>query len=127
MVIRCITSFYHLIRIYHGNIAIKNGQAKVFDYILSEKRENNLYLIFNIYKTDCVDNFKENFTFTDCLNSNETFKCDNGHCYNLTIFNDQTSNCNASEEASIGYWNPTFPSQDYWKFVNFQKFIDTFF
>jgi hypothetical protein len=96
LVIRCITSFYHLIRIYHGNIAIKNGQAKVFDYILSEKREINLYLIFNLYKTDCVDNFKENFTLNHCLN--ETFKCGNGHCYNLTFFNDQTSNCNASKK-----------------------------
>jgi hypothetical protein len=64
-----------------------------------------------------VDNFQNNFTYTKCLNTNETFKCDNGRCYNLSALSNLTSSCDTNQTLfqSIGYWNPNFPSQDYWK------------
>lgn len=46
-------------------------------------------------------------------------KCNDGKCYlNVTIENRASSCSNTSLLTPVGYWNPVYPSQDYWKFVS---------
>lgn len=58
-----------------------------------------------------MDNFKENFTFNEC-NGTEFYKCDiDGKCYE----NFFGISCQSNNKTFVGYWNPIYPSQDYWK------------
>lgn len=68
---------------------------------------------------NCVDDFRPAvFNFTECRSDRyEYLKCADGICY----LNESTSlkllscDSNRSELTRVGYWNPIFPSQDFWK------------
>lgn len=46
-------------------------------------------------------------------------KCDNGKCYNNTLNNfDKTELC-MSNQSFVGWYNPKYPSEDYWQLVKF--------
>lgn len=72
---------------------------------------------------NCVDDFRKGyFVFDACKNeTNETmlYKCEyNGRCYNLTLLgSENTGDCQNEDykNFSTGYFNPVYPSQDYWK------------
>jgi hypothetical protein len=72
---------------------------------------------------DCVDNFDPAvFTFTKCENSlaNELLlKCADGQCYYNRSIDCIDVNCdtNRSLLQRVGYWDPIYPSQDYWKYI----------
>jgi hypothetical protein len=73
---------------------------------------------------NCVDNYSpEAFTFTKCVDTilNQTIKCSNGKCYNSSILDTNGLTCDSigSNITSLGWWNPNFPSQDFWKYVSF--------
>ncbi|CAF0889150.1 unnamed protein product [Brachionus calyciflorus] len=73
---------------------------------------------------NCVDDYSPgNFRFIDCEDLNNTLKCDNGRCFNLTTLNGSLANCSLNETNLnfLGWWNPTFPSQDYWNNVILKK------
>ncbi|CAF0707880.1 unnamed protein product [Brachionus calyciflorus] len=73
---------------------------------------------------NCVDDYSPSkFTFTSCLDFNSTLKCPNGKCFNLTTLDGGVASCNMNETLlnMVGWWNPTFPSQDYWNKVILQK------
>lgn len=77
---------------------------------------------------NCVDDFHNGFKFDRCL-SNLTFKCDiknnpnYGRCFNNTdsltqSLVDNAPTCDSfATNSSIGYWKPSFPSQDFWQKV----------
>lgn len=79
---------------------------------------------------NCVDDFSRDngFRFDRCL-SNETFKCaikgnkNYGRCFNNSDSLTQSlvdfqPTCDSFEtNSSIGYWKPSFPSQDFWQKV----------
>ncbi|CAF0892953.1 unnamed protein product [Brachionus calyciflorus] len=71
---------------------------------------------------NCVDDFSsENFTFTNCEDKNKFFKCDDGKCYVSQIIGGLNLTCNSPNKVSVGYWNPIYPSQDYWNNVILKK------
>ncbi len=55
----------------------------------------NIFLNFNF--KDCVDNYNPDvFKYNKCL-GNDTLKCDNGKCFNLTSFSGSIANCSYNE------------------------------
>lgn len=71
---------------------------------------------------NCVDDYSpSNFTFTKCVDTilNQTIKCSNGKCYNITVLNAENLTCESVDKnfTNLGWWNPNFPSQDYWKYA----------
>lgn len=66
---------------------------------------------------NCVDDFRPSvFNYTECQSVNY-LKCDDGQCYLNTMFNGTLASCETNKTLldRVGYWNPIFPSQDYWK------------
>lgn len=46
------------------------------------------------------------------------YKCDDGKCYlNVTDSIEEMASCDMDNKTLVGWWNPIFPSQDYWKYV----------
>ncbi|RNA09092.1 sodium- and chloride-dependent glycine transporter 1-like [Brachionus plicatilis] len=73
---------------------------------------------------NCIDDYsQQNFRFESCDNFNSTLRCDSGKCFNITTLTGSIANCssNQSNLDLIGWWNPTFPSQDYWNNVILKK------
>jgi hypothetical protein len=69
-----------------------------------------------------VDNYDPSvFNFVKC-NSTYDLKCDDGKCYNKLTFNGTAPNCSATLGLnSTGWWNPVYPSENYWNQVILQK------
>lgn len=44
-------------------------------------------------------------------------KCEDGKCYNLTSLNGSPAFCGLNDTLlqRLGYWNPAYPSEIYWK------------
>ena len=64
------------------------------------------YSYFNLTQ-DCVDDYSPGkFSFNSC-NTNDTLKCDNGQCYNITTLSGGTANCelNLTSLQQIGWHN----------------------
>ncbi|RNA03671.1 sodium- and chloride-dependent neutral and basic amino acid transporter B(0+) [Brachionus plicatilis] len=73
---------------------------------------------------NCVDDYsQQNFRLVTCDDSNNTLRCDNGQCFNITSLTGSIANCstNQSNLDLVGWWNPSFPSQDYWNNVILMK------
>lgn len=60
----------------------------------------------------------QNFRLVTCDDFNNTLKCDNGQCYNITTLTGSIADCSTNQSYlnPVGWWNPSFPSQDYWKY-----------
>lgn len=64
---------------------------------------------------DCVDDFtSNNFTYNECLNETLFLRCPNGQCYDRIDRNDTECPSKYLND-SLGYWDPIYPSQDFWK------------
>ncbi|RNA14741.1 sodium- and chloride-dependent neutral and basic amino acid transporter B(0+) [Brachionus plicatilis] len=73
---------------------------------------------------NCVDDYSpDKFTFTNCMNSSLYLKCSNGKCFDINSLDGRIADCNMNETLlqMVGWWNPTFPSQDYWNKVVLKK------
>lgn len=42
-------------------------------------------------------------------------KCDDGRCYPSSYDGMNLTCVDVNKNISVGYWNPIYPSQDYWK------------
>lgn len=80
-----------------------------------------LFLFFIFYYKDCVDNFTEgNFRYSkNCTELGEPrwIQCENGVCYldPMQMYDNKT--CVGANLTRTAYWDPIFPSQDYWKYI----------
>lgn len=78
---------------------------------------------------NCVDNYDRSvFTYNSCNDNTTLFKCNikgntnYGQCFNLSLGLGDGLSCDSYDtNSSVGYWNPNFPSQDYWENVVLQQ------
>lgn len=62
-----------------------------------------------------MDNFDSSvFNYTKCTGIDE-MKCSNGQCYIQEIIDGINATCDTPNITSIGYHDPIYPSQDFWK------------
>lgn len=62
-----------------------------------------------------MDNFDPSvFKFDKCEEIFQT-QCDNGKCVNKTMGFNDTELCSKNMSYPVSYWNPAYPSENYWR------------